>query len=100
VSPTKLLSWSDELKSCCATGTNGCLGFRRRAFPPGGQVSDECSRCPRSMAPRARDSVAPLQRNSAGWMPARIGRLSAGVGRRHPVRVRKALLMSGSIRRV
>jgi len=26
-------------------------------------------------------------------MPARIGRLSAGIGRRHPVTVRKALLV-------
>jgi len=28
-------------------------------------------------------------------MPARIGRLSAGVGRRHPVTTRKASLMAG-----
>jgi len=45
-----------------------------------GRVSAEWSRCPCSMARRARDSVAPLRRSSAGWMPARIGRLSAGVG--------------------
>ena len=31
-------------------------------------------------------------------MSARIGRLSAGVGRRHPVTIRKALLMVGSMR--
>ena len=60
----------------------------------------EWSRCPGSMARRARDSVAPLRRSSAGWMPARIGRLSAGVGRRHPVTIRKASLMAGSMRRV
>ena len=36
----------------------------------------EWSRCPGSMARRARDSVAPLRRSSAGWIPARIGRLS------------------------
>ena len=158
--------------SCCAEGTNGCLDYRRRAFPLGGQVSAEWSRvarfifskkakhskkiakkakhsskngqkkpfksrrangqfksvrgnqpeirpyfqnlaakrsirqpmewsrCPGSMARRARDSVAPLRRSSAGWMPARIGRLSAGVGRRHPVTIRKASLMAGSMRRV
>ena len=49
----------------------------------------------RSMARRARDSVAPLRRSSAGWMPARIGRLFAGVGRRHPVTIRKASLVAG-----
>jgi len=27
---------------------------------------------------RARDSVAPLRRSSEGWMPARMGTLSAG----------------------
>ena len=46
--------------------------------------------CPSSLARRARDSVAPLRQSSAGWMPAGIWRLSAGVGRRHPVAVRKA----------
>ena len=45
-------------------------------------------------------SVASLRRSSAGWMPARIGRLSAGVARRHPVTIRKASLMVGSIKRV
>ena len=41
-------------------------------------------------ARRASDSVAPLRRSAAGFMPARIGRLSAGVGRRNPVTIRKA----------
>jgi len=81
--------------SCCAAGTNGCIDFRRRAFALDGRVSTEWSRCPGSMARRGRDSVAPLRRSSAGWMPARVGRLSAGVGRRHPVTIRKA-----SMRRV
>jgi len=40
------------------------------------------------------------RRSSAGWMPARIGRLSVDVERRHPVTIRKASLMAGSIRRV
>jgi len=47
------------------------------------------------VARRARDNVTPLRRSSAGLMPARIGRLSAGVGCRHPVTVRKASLMAG-----
>ena len=41
-----------------------------------------------------------LRRSSAGWMPARIGKLSTGVGRRHPVTIRKTSLMVVSVRRV
>jgi len=89
-----LLSLSDKLRSC-ATGTNGCLDLRRRAFALGGQLSAKWSRCPGSMARRTGDSVAPLRQSSAGWMPARIGRLSTGVGRRHPVTIRKTSLMAG-----
>jgi len=69
--------------------------LRRRAFPLAAQVSAEWSRCPGSVARRARDNAAPLLRSSAGWMPARMGRLSAGVGRRHPVTIRNASLMTG-----
>ena len=38
----------------------------------------------------AKESVAPCRRSSGGWMPERTGRLSVGVGRRHPVTIRKA----------
>jgi len=48
---------------------------------------------------RARDNVVPLRRISACWMPARTGRLSAGLGFRHPVTIRKESLMAGLIRR-
>jgi len=95
-----LLLSSDELMSCCGAGTNGCLDLRCRAFPLDGQVSAEWSRCPGSMARWARDSVAPFRQSSTGWMPARIGRLSAGVGRKHPVTVCKVLFMAGSMRQV
>jgi len=95
-----MLLLSEKLMSCCAAGTNGCLDLRRCAAAPDGRVSAERRRCPGSMARRPRDSVAPLRRSSAGWVPARIGRLSAGVGRRHPVTIRKASLMVGSVRRV
>jgi len=83
-----------------AVGTNGCVDLRRHASALDGRVSAEWSRCPGTVARRARDNVAPLQRSSAGWMPARIGSLSAGVGHRHPVTIHKASLMAGSIRRV
>jgi len=63
-------------------------------------VSAEWSRCPGFMARRVGESVVPLRWSSAGWMPARIGRLSAGVGRRHPDTIRKMSLMAGSLRRV
>ena len=88
----------EKLRSCCAAGTNGCLNLRRRAAAPDGRVRAEWSRCLGPMAWRPGDSVAPLRRSSAGWMHARIRRLSAGVGRRHPVTIRKASLMVGSIR--
>jgi len=95
----RMLLLSDKLTSCWAASTNGCLDLRRRAFALDERVSAEWSRCPGSMARRPWASVAPLRRNSAGWMPARIGMLSAGVGCRHPVTIRKASLMAGSMKR-
>jgi len=91
---------SDELMRCCASSTNGCLHFRRRAFALDGRVSAKWSRCPGSKARRVRDSVPPLRRSSAGWMPSKIGRLSVGAGRTHSVTIRKPSLMAGSMRRV
>ena len=52
------------------------------------------------MARRARDKLAPLRRSSAGRMPARMGRLSAGVARRHPVTIHNSLLMTRSMRQM
>ena len=86
--------------SCCAAGTNGCLGLRCCAFAVDGWVSIEWSRCPSSKAQCARDSVTPLQWSSAGWMPARIGRLSTDLGSRHPVSIRKVSLIVWSIRQL
>ena len=74
--------YADEL---LRAGTNACLDIRPRAFALGGQVSAERSSCPGYRERRARDSIAPLRRSSAGWMPVRIGRLSTGVGRRQSV---------------
>ena len=48
----------------------------------------------------AKESVAACQRSSAGWMPESISRLSIGVGRRHPVTMRKASYRTPSITRV
>jgi len=49
------------------------------------------------MARRPRDSVTPLRQSSPGWMPARIGRLSTGVGRRYPVTIRNSSLHDGGV---
>jgi len=80
---------SDELMNC-VPGTNGCLELRRRAFALDGRVTVECSRYPGSMARCSIDSVAPLRGSLEGWTSATIGRLSAGVFRRHPVTICKA----------
>jgi len=95
-----MLLLSEKLMNWCATGTNGCFDLRRRASALRGWVSAGWSRCPGSMARRPRDSVAPLPRSPGVLMSTRIGRLSVGVGRRHPVTIRKASLMAGSLRRV
>ena len=95
-----MLLLPEKLMSGCAAGANGCLDLRLREFALDGRMNAEWSRCPGSMARHAGDSVAPLRRSSAGWMPGRIGRLSADVGRRHQVTIRKASLMTGSMRRV
>ena len=84
--------------SCCAAGTNGCYDLRCRAFTPGERVRAEWRRRPGPMARRAEGNVTPLWRSSAGWLPARMGRLFSGVGRRHLVTIRKASLMTGSMR--
>ena len=78
----RMLLLSDELMSCCAVGTSGCVDLSCRELALDGQVSAEWSRCPGSMARRPRDSVAPLQRSSAGWMSARIAscKVTHGVG--------------------
>ena len=95
-----MLLLSDRLMGCCVAGTYGCHDLRRRASVLGGQVSAEWSRCLGSMARRARDSVALLQRISAGSTSVRMGMLSTGVGCRHPVTIRQVSLMAGLMRRV
>jgi len=89
---------SVELRRCCGAGTYGCLDLRRRAFPLDVQVSSGAD----VQAPwqGVLETVAYSRRSSAGWVPARTGMLSTGVGRRHPVSIRKASLMVGSVRRV
>jgi len=97
---TFLLWSSDELMSSCAAGISVSIWDAVHSHLVNRNRSAEWSRCPDSVAWCARDSMAPMWRSSAGWMPARIRSLSAGVGRRHPVTVRKASLMTRTMRRV
>ena len=48
----------------------------------------------------AKESTAPNRWSSAGRMPARTGKSTVSVARKHPVTMRKALLRMLSIRRV
>jgi len=52
----RMLLLSDEPMSCCAAGKIGCTDLWRRASALDRRVSAEWSRCPGSMARRARDS--------------------------------------------
>ena len=53
-----MLLLSDELMSCCATGTKWCLDLRRRESALDGRESAEWTRYPGSMTRRARDGGA------------------------------------------
>ena len=108
MSHVKFVYWAarmpNSVKLCNSfreAGTNGCLDFSLSLLAACGSVSWPCRMWRGSKKLRlAKESVAPWQRSSAGWMPERTGRLSVGVGRRHPVTMRKASLRTLSMRRV
>ena len=86
--PTPSSTWSPpsvqhccRWSSSCAAETNEWLDFSCSCFSSGVLVSAKWSKCPGSKALHARGCVAALRKNSAGWMPARTGRLFDGVGR-------------------
>ena len=82
-------------------GTNGCLDFNLSLLAACGLVSWPCQMWSGSTEPQlAKESVVSWQRSSAGWMPERTGKLSVGVGRRHPPTMRKASLRTLSMRQV
>jgi len=96
-----LLLLLDELMNCCTRQVQMGVSIWDTVHSHSmGQVSAEWSCCPGLMARHARDSVSCSQLHSTGWIPVRIGRLSADVGRIHPVTAYKASLMTGSMRRV
>ena len=107
MSNVKFIHWaarmpnSDKLcSSVRAAGTNERLDFSLSLLAAWGSVSCPCRMWPGSKELQlAKKSVAPWWRSSAGWMPERTRRLSVGVGRRHPVTMRKAS-RTLSIRRV
>ena len=108
VSHVKFVHWaawmpnSDKLcNSFRAAGTNGRLDLSLSLLLAFGSVSWPCKMQPGSKELRlAKESVTPWWRRSADWMPEKTGRLSVGVGRRHPVTMRKASLRTLSMRRV
>ena len=108
MSHVKFVHWaarmpnSDKLfNSFRAAGTNRRLDFSLSLLAVRGSVTCPYRMWPRSKElPLTKDSVATWRRSSAGWMPERTGRLSVGVGRRHPVTMRKRSLRALSMRRV
>ena len=84
-----------------AAGTNGCLDLSLTW-----RVSEDPLKRPYKIWLGSRDprwpkeSVAPIRRSSAGWMPESTGKWSVGVGRRHPVTMLKASFKTLSMRRV
>ena len=82
-----------------AAGTNGCRDLSGCWVPLKERVSLGWSRYWSSKARRASARVTPSRRSPAGYMPAKTGKLSVVVGRRHPVKMRKASMMVESIRR-
>ena len=73
--------------------TNGYLDFSLSLLAASDSVSWPCRMWPGSNKLQlAEESVTPWRPSSAGWMPERTGRLSTGVGCRHPVTVCKVSL--------
>ena len=78
---------SDKLcNSFHAARTNGCLDFSLSLLAACDSVSWPCRMWPGSKELRlAKESDTPWRESSAGWMAERTGKLSVGMGRRHPV---------------
>ena len=84
-----------------AAGTNGRLDLSLPSCVSCCPTNCLCSTWSGSWIARfVKKSVAPNRRSSADWIPARTGKFSVGVGRQHPVTMRKASLRMLSMRRV
>ena len=82
-------------------GTNGRLDLSLPRCASCCSTNCLCSKWSGSWIARfAKKSVAPYPGSSAGWTPARTGKSSVGVGRKHPVTMRKASFRMLSMRRV
>ena len=98
---TRMSSLDRLPNSFHVAGTNGRLDLS-----PSRCASCYPTNCPCSpwfgswIAQFAKESVALNRQSSAGWMPARTGKSSVGVGRKHLVTMRKALLRMLSMRRI
>ena len=96
------MSSLDKLPNSFHTaGTNGHLDISLPRCASCCPTNCPCSTLSGSwIAQLAKESVAPNRRSSAGWMPARTGKSSVGVGRKHPLTMHKASLRMLSMRRV
>ena len=94
------ISNSNILRNSFRTaGTNGCLDFSLSLLAACDSVSCPCRMWSGFKELRlAKESVAFSRRSQAGWMPERTGSLSIGVGRRHPVTMRKTSLRTMPMR--
>ena len=108
MSHVKFVLWTarmPDLDNFCnsfrAAGINGCLDFSLFLLAACCSFSWPCRMWPGSKHLRlAKESVAPWERSSAGRMAEITRGLSVGVGRRHPVTMRKASLRTLSMRKV
>ena len=96
------VSNSDKLcNSFRGERTNGQLDFSLSLLAARDSVSWPCRMWSGSKKlGLAKENAAPWRRSSAGWMSERTGKLSVGVGRRHPLTMRKASLRTLSMKRI
>ena len=104
----KFVHWAVQMpnsnklcNSFCVAGANDCLDFNVSLLAACGLLSWPCRMWPGSKELRlAKESVAPWQQSSGGWMPEKTRRLFIGVGRRHPVTMCKVSLRELPMRQV
>ena len=81
-----MLRLDNSLSSLRAAGTKGCQRRILSSWAVMGLTINWWNRCLGSIRLQyIRNRVAPCRRSSDGWIHARVGKYSVGVGRRHPV---------------
>ena len=90
---TLVTDWMWSLSSSSADGTNGSLYLSSHNCARSKDRTLLYSRYSDRWARRAWDSTGFWWQSSVGWIPAKINRLSIDMGRKHPVTMRKVLLI-------